>query len=83
DKPLSRKCLEGWLRSLPSDVLRIKGFVRLADEEGLWEVQAVRQHHTVLPFASLARQRSVLVAVAHPENADSLISGLEQCAEDS
>ncbi|HJX37390.1 MAG TPA: GTP-binding protein [Anaerolineae bacterium] len=82
DKPLGRNCLEGWLSSLPSDVLRVKGFVRLADEEGLWEVQAVRQHHTILPFDSLARQRSVLVAVAHPQGADSLMSGLEECAEE-
>jgi G3E family GTPase len=83
DKPLSRKCLEDWLSRLPSGVLRVKGFVRLAGEEGLWEVQAVRQHHSVLPFKSLARQRSVLVAVAHPEVADSLTSGLDECAEDS
>jgi G3E family GTPase len=83
DKPLSRKCLEDWLSDLPHDVLRVKGFVRLADEEGLFEIQAVRQQHTLTPFDSLARQRSVLVAVAHPEGADSLIGGLEKCAEDS
>ena len=83
DKPLNRKCLEDWLSSLPSDVLRVKGFVRLAGEEGLWEVQAVRQHHSVLPFESLARQRSVLVAVAHPEAVDGLTGGLEECAQGS
>jgi G3E family GTPase len=83
DKPLTRQCFEDWLGNLPSDVLRIKGFVRLANEEGLFEVQAVRQHGTIRPFESLARQRSVLVAVAHPEGADSLTQGLQDCVADS
>jgi G3E family GTPase len=83
DKPLSRECLEAWLSDLPSDALRVKGFVRLAGEEGLFEVQAVRQHHTVLPFESLARQRSVLVAVVHPESVDSLQQGLQDCVAES
>jgi G3E family GTPase len=83
DKSLNRKCFEGWLSGLPGEVLRVKGFVRLAGEEGLFEVQAVRQRHTILPFESLARQRSVLVAIAHPEVADDLSAGLEECAEDS
>jgi G3E family GTPase len=81
DRPLSRDCLEGWLSSLDDDVLRVKGFVRLAGEEGLFEVQAVRQRHTLRPFESLARQRSVLVAVAHSQVADSLARGLQECAE--
>ena len=83
DKPLLRQCFEDWLGNLPSDVLRVKGFVRLLDEDGLFEVQAVRQHRTIRPFESLARQRSVLVAVAHPEGADSLVSGLQECVADS
>jgi G3E family GTPase len=83
DKPLVRKCFEDWLDSLPHGVLRVKGFVRLADEAGLFEVQAVRQRHDIVPFASLARQRSVLVAIAHPEDSDSLIRKLEECAEGS
>lgn len=83
EKPLSRKCLEDWLSNLPGDVLRVKGFVRLADEEGLFEVQAVRQRHEIIPFESLARQRSVLVAVAHPQSSESLTKELEECAENS
>jgi G3E family GTPase len=82
DKPLSRQCLEEWLGSLPDDVLRVKGFVRLANEEGLFEVQTVRQHRTIRPFQSLARQRSVLVAIAHPEGAESLTQGLHDCVAD-
>jgi len=68
---------------LPGDVLRVKGFVRLADEEGLFEVQAVRQQHNIVPFESLARHRSVLVAIAHPQDSDSLLETLEECAESS
>jgi G3E family GTPase len=83
DEPLSRRCLEDWLSNLSSDVLRVKGFVRLADEQGLFEVQAVRQRHSILPFESLARQRSVLVAVAHPQHSDDLIKALEECAGSS
>jgi len=83
DKPLSRKCFEDWLANLPGEVLRVKGFVRLAGEEGLFEVQAVRQRHNVVPFDSLVRQRSVLVAIAHPQASDDLIKALEECAESS
>ncbi len=83
DKPLRRKCFEDWLANLPGGVLRVKGFVRLAGEEGLFEVQAVRERHNVVPFDSLARQRSVLVAISHPQNSDDLIGALEKCAESS
>jgi G3E family GTPase len=80
DDPVNRKCLEDWLAHLPEDVLRVKGFVRLADEQGLFEVQAVRQRHSIVPFESLARRRSVLVAVAHPQDSEDLIKSLEECA---
>jgi G3E family GTPase len=83
DQPLSRKCFEHWLTNLPSGVLRVKGFVRLADEEGLFEVQAVRQRHNIVPFESLARQRSVLVAITHAQDSDDLIRALEGCAENN
>jgi G3E family GTPase len=81
DKPLRRECFEGWLSDLPDEVLRVKGFVRLAGEDGLFEVQGVRRQRTLVPFESLARQRSVLVAVTHPGDTENLISGLEECAE--
>lgn len=83
DKPLSRRCFEDWLSNLPSDVLRVKGFVRLADEDGLFEVQAVRQRHSMTPFEALARHRSVLVAIAHPQDSDDLTKTLQACAEAS
>jgi G3E family GTPase len=81
EKPLVRGCFDGWLASLPSDVLRVKGFVRLCGEEGLFEVQAVRQRHSILPFPSLMRQRSVLVAVTHSKAPESLVADLERCLE--
>jgi G3E family GTPase len=81
ERPLFRGCLDDWLASLPSDVLRIKGFVRLCGEEGLFEVQAVRQRHSILPFPSLMRQRSVLVAVTHSKAPRSLVTDLERCLE--
>ncbi len=37
--PLQREGLEEALKKLPSDVWRVKGFVRLAGEGGLWLVQ--------------------------------------------
>jgi G3E family GTPase len=81
DKPFQRKCFEDWLANLSGDVLRLKGFVRLAGEEGLFEVQAVRQRHSIVPFDSLARQRSVLVAISHPQTSDKLTSALAECSE--
>jgi len=80
DDPINRACLENWLSNLPDDVLRVKGFVRLADEAGLFEVQAVRQRHSIARFDSLMRHRSVLVAIAHPQESDVLTKQLEECA---
>ena len=82
DKPLGRTCFEDWLSNLAGDLVRVKGFVRFADEEGLFEVQAVRQRHSIVPFESLARQRSVLVAIAHAEGLDGVTRTLEGCVED-
>jgi G3E family GTPase len=83
DDPLNRTCLENWLSNLPEGVLRVKGFVRLADAEGLFEVQAVRQRHRITRFDSLLRQRSVLVAIVHPQDSDILTRQLDECAEKS
>jgi G3E family GTPase len=79
DTRLSRKELENWLASLPPAVIRVKGFVRFADQSGIFEVQATRGRYSITPFDTRRWLDSTLVAITHPMSADELVKGLEQC----
>jgi G3E family GTPase len=79
-KPLIKSCLMAWLNKLPEEILRVKGFVRFSNEDGLFEVQAVRKHYTINSFKTITRQRSVLVIVAHNHLPENLLKDLEKCA---
>jgi G3E family GTPase len=76
---LSRTALEKWLASLPSTVLRVKGFVRLQGQNGLFEVQATQGQSSITPFPTRGWQDSVLVAITHPMPAEELVRGFQDC----
>lgn len=76
---LSRTALEKWLASLPSTVLRVKGFVRLQGQNGLFEVQATQGQSSITPFPTRGWQDSVLVAITHPMPAEKLVRGFQDC----
>jgi G3E family GTPase len=77
--PLSRKALEKWLKMLPPSVIRVKGFVRLADKSGFFEVQAVCGQMSITSFDSVQEPPSILVLVAHPMRTDGLVRRLNHC----
>lgn len=79
DDPLSRPALERWLRALPSSVVRVKGFVRIEGEGGLFEVQAVQGQSSVLRLDAERNIQPVIVVIAHPMRTDGLVRGLERC----
>jgi len=79
DARLDRSRCEAWLRSLPSAVLRLKGFVRFEGENGVFQVQVSRGQMGITPFATDRWIDSALVAVTHPLPADALLKGLKGC----
>jgi G3E family GTPase len=79
DSRLDRQSLDGWLATLPADVIRVKGFVRLQGENGLFEVQATQGQHSITPFPSVRWEDAMLIAIAHPMPAEGLVEGLQAC----
>lgn len=77
---LSRVAFEKWLKSLPAEVIRLKGFVRFAGESGLFEVQVSRGQTEIRPFPTDRWMDATLVAVTHPMPAESIVTGLAGCA---
>jgi G3E family GTPase len=74
---LARAEFEKWLRCLPSEVLRLKGFVRFAGENGIHEVQVSRGQVTVRPFQTDRWIDATLVVVSRPMSAAPLLEGLK------
>lgn len=79
DEPLSKKELEKWLKTLPVSVVRVKGFVRFAEQNGLFEVQAVCGQVNITAFDKSTDTPSVLVLITHPMRTDGLVKRLQSC----
>jgi G3E family GTPase len=79
DARLLRPEFEKWLNSLPADVLRLKGFVRFAGENGIYEVQVSRGQVGVRLFPTDRWMDATLVAITHPMRADVFVEGLKKC----
>lgn len=81
-RPLMESCLVTWLRKLPEEVLRVKGFVKFSTEGSLFEVQAVRKRYSISSFKTMIRQSSVLVIIARNHMPENLLTDLEKCTTD-
>jgi G3E family GTPase len=79
DNRLYRKPFEKWLSTLPEDVVRVKGFIRFEEEDGIFEVQATSHQHDITLFPTVRWMDSSLVVIAHPMSADGLFPGLQAC----
>jgi len=78
---LSRPPFEKWLNSLPPEVVRLKGFVRFAGENGIFEVQKSRGQADIAPFQTVRWMDATLVAITHPMPANNLVKSLAACIE--
>lgn len=76
DSPLPRPELQAWLRNLPSEVLRVKGFVRFVGQNDLFEIQATGTQSVIAPFETLKWIESYLVIISHPVTPETLLRGL-------
>jgi len=74
---LLRPQFEKWLGSLPPQVLRLKGFVRFAGENGIFEVQVSRGQVSVKEFKTDRWMDATLVVISHPMSAQALLAGLK------
>ncbi|MDY6834874.1 MAG: GTP-binding protein [Chloroflexota bacterium] len=79
DNPLSRPTFERWLSTLPPSVVRVKGFVQLQNEVGMFEIQAIQKQYTIVPFDTDQAIQPMIIVIAHPMRTDGLIRGLEKC----
>jgi len=79
EEPLSEKALEKWLITLPSSVVRAKGFVELAGRDGLFEVQATRGQVSITRAKTREKPPAMLVLVSHPMRMDGVVKGLQKC----
>jgi G3E family GTPase len=79
DDRLARPALENWLAKLPAEVLRLKGFVRLEGENGLFEIQVVAGRATITPYETRRWHDAMLVAITRPMPAEELVAGLRAC----
>ncbi|NLE07670.1 MAG: GTP-binding protein [Dehalococcoidales bacterium] len=79
EDPLSQPALEKWLKGLPASVVRVKGFVTLAGQDGIHEVQATSGHIVITPFTGVEKPPAMLVVITHPMRTDGLVRGLMRC----
>jgi G3E family GTPase len=76
---LLRDEFEEWLGSLPSDIIRLKGFVRFQSENGIFEVQYSRGNHRIRLFETSRWMDASLVIISHPINPDVILDGFKSC----
>jgi G3E family GTPase len=76
---LVRSSFETWLKTLPPEVVRLKGFVRFAGESGIFEVQVSRGQNIISPFNTLRWMDATLVVISHPLPAEKILNGLKAC----
>jgi G3E family GTPase len=82
DSPLSKTRLQKWLNTLPPSVVRVKGFVRLQDQRGFYEIQSVFGQSSIMAFDKTENPPSMLVLVTHPIRTDGLVKRLQDCVID-
>jgi G3E family GTPase len=82
EEPLSHQSLEKWLKTLPPSVVRAKGFVELAGQEGIFEIQATRGQVSISQFPGTEKPPSMLVLITHPMRTDGLLRRLTKCLSD-
>lgn len=79
ESALSRKKLEKWLKTLPESVVRLKGFVKLDNQNGVFEVQSAYGQFSITPFDRPEEPPLMLVLITHPIRMDGLVRRLQSC----
>lgn len=71
--------LEEWLRRFQRSVIRLKGFVRVAGQAGLQEVQWVMGSLSITPYAGSKQSQAKVVVIGRRVPWQRFLEGLERC----
>jgi G3E family GTPase len=79
DARILRDKFEQWLKSLPEDIIRLKGFVRFQSENGLFEVHYSRGNYRIKLFENTEWMDATLSIISHPISSNEILKGLNSC----
>jgi len=71
--------LEEWLRRFQRSVIRLKGFVKVAGQSGLQEVQWVMGSLSITPYAGSKQSQAKVVVIGRRVPWQRFLEGLERC----
>ncbi len=77
-----RDKFEQWLKSLPEDIIRLKGFVRFQSENGLFEVHYSRGNYRIKIFENTEWMDATLSIISHPISSNEILKGFKSCILD-
>ena len=83
DTRIFRDKFEQWLKSLPEDIIRLKGFVRFQYENGLFEVHYSRGNYRIKIFENTEWMDATLSIISHPISSNEILKGFNSCIPDS
>jgi G3E family GTPase len=69
---ISREALQVWLEGLRNHVYRLKGFVNLAGEQGVWQIDMVGGDISIIPSASENKSEIVLIPYLEPDKIEQI-----------
>ena len=79
DARILRDKFEQWLKSLPEDIIRLKGFVRFQSENGLFEVHYSRGNYRIKLFENTEWMDATLSIISHPISSNEILKGFKSC----
>jgi G3E family GTPase len=81
--PLNRQRFLAWIKTLPKELHRAKGFFRFPNEPALQEFQyAPPSHATITPVTLLDEPEPAIVLIGRGYDIDQLCTGLVSCVDD-
>lgn len=82
DARILRDKFEQWLKSLPEDIIRLKGFVRFQSENELFEVHYSRGNYRIKIFKNTEWMDATLSIISHPISSNEILKGFNSCIPD-
>ena len=78
-KAFDPELLEAWLKRFQRSVVRFKGFVKVAGQKGLQEVQWVMGSLSIVPYVGSKQSQAKVVVIGRRVQWQRFLEGLERC----